>query len=167
MREDDRVTSNEELKHIERDDPNYITPSHYYGSNYQLLDVIEDQLSPLGVRGFMKGLILKYLYGIDENNALRRCKKAKYYLDELIIYLKNQGEFIPENNNLKPHYYNKGNIEVINIIEDQLTKEELKGFYTGMCIRYIVREYNKNKLEDLEKAKYYLDRFISNLEGGL
>lgn len=90
MRKDDRVTSNEresfsengtkKQEHIKRDDPSYITPSHYYGSNYQLLDVIEDQLSFDGVRGWTKGLCLKYLYGIEGDNILRRCKKAKHHL---------------------------------------------------------------------------------------
>ena len=51
-----------ENNHIPRDAEGYITPNHYYGQNYQLLDVIEDQLSPEGVRGFTKGLIFKYLY---------------------------------------------------------------------------------------------------------
>ena len=136
----------DENKHIPKDAEGYITPNHYYGQNYQLLDVIEDQLSPEGVRG---------------------CTKAKYYLDELIIYCENHGEKIPEDNNLKPKYYNKGKIEVIDILEDQLSKEELKGFYLGMVIRYLTRERKKNGLEDLLKAKYYLDRFITNLEGGL
>ena len=157
----------DENNHIPRDAEGYITPNHYYGQNYQLLDVIEDQLSPEGVRGFTKGLIFKYLYGCVDDTTLRRCTKAKYYLDELIIYCKNHGETIPENNNLKPTYYNKGKIEVIDILEDQLSKEELKGFYLGMVIRYLTRERKKNGLEDLLKAKYYLDRFIANLEGGL
>lgn len=156
-----------EEKHIERNAEGYITPNHYYGQNYQLLDVIEDQFDSNGVRGYMKGIILKYLYGVDGENALRRCTKAKYYLDELIIYCKNKGEIEPDSGKLKPTYYNKGKIEVINILDDQLSNEELRGFYLGMVIRYISREAKKEGLGDLLKAKYYLDRFITNLEGGL
>ena len=151
----------DENKHIPRDAEGYITPNHYYGSKYQLLDIIEDQLSPEGVRGFTKGLILKYLYGVEDENALRRCKKAKYYLDELIIYCKDKGEEISKEYNLRPKYYRKGNIEVIDILDDQLSEEEIRGFYLGMIIRYISREAKKEKLGDLMKAKYYLDRYIS------
>ena len=66
----------------------YITPAHYYGKNYQMIEIIQDQLTPDGVRGYCKGIALKYLYGINGDNALRRLTKAKYYLDELVNYLK-------------------------------------------------------------------------------
>ena len=137
----------------------YITPAHYYGKNYQMIEIIQDQLTPDGVRGYCKGIALKYLYGVNKNNALRRLTKAKYYLDELVSYLERIESV--DKDTLKPTYYKKGEIETIDIIDDALDEEEKDGFYVGMILRYIHREKSKTKLEDLMKAQYYLNRYIN------
>ena len=140
----------------------YITPAHYYGKNYQMIEIIQDQLTPDGVRVYCKGIALKYLYGINGDNALRRLTKAKYYLDELVNYLK-RIEKVDEKT-LKPIYYKKGDIETIDIIDDALDESEKDGFYIGMILRYIHREKSKTKLEDLMKSQYYIDRYLKILK---
>jgi hypothetical protein len=56
-----------------------------------------------------------------------------------------------------PAHYNAGKIEVIDAIDDWNL-----GFYEGNILKYIVRSRHKgNRLQDLEKAKWYLDRLIS------
>lgn len=63
-----------------------------------------------------------------------------------------------KNNVNHPSHYNQGKIEVIEVIEDQ----EL-GFHLGNAIKYILRAGKKDPsktLEDLNKAKWYIDRFI-------
>lgn len=60
--------------------------------------------------------------------------------------------------NVNPIHYKSGKIEVIDIIEDQLTEEEYLGFIKGLVIKYVMRSNMKNGLEDLEKAKWYLER---------
>lgn len=60
--------------------------------------------------------------------------------------------------NINPTHYRSGNIEVIDIIEDQLTEEEYLGFIKGLVMKYVMRSNMKNGLEDLEKAKWYLER---------
>ncbi len=60
-----------------------------------------------------------------------------------------------------PDHYAKGRkYEPIDVIEDwQL------GFCLGNCVKYISRAGRKdNTLEDLEKAKWYLDREISRIK---
>lgn len=60
-----------------------------------------------------------------------------------------------------PDYYNRGAIETIEVIEDwQL------GFHLGNAIKYISRAGKKteNEIEDLKKAKWYLERYIARLE---
>jgi hypothetical protein len=58
-----------------------------------------------------------------------------------------------------PPHYNKGKIEVIDFIEDQ----EL-GFHLGNVVKYVCRSDAKgNTLEDLKKARWYLDRKISQI----
>lgn len=57
-----------------------------------------------------------------------------------------------------PSHYNQGKYEVIDVIEDWKLN-----FNLGNVVKYIARaEYKNNALEDLEKARFYLDREISN-----
>lgn len=63
-----------------------------------------------------------------------------------------------------PNHYNSGKIEVIKMIEDQLSPEEYRGYIKGNVIKYIMRERHKNGLEDLKKAQWYLSRLIKYLE---
>ena len=59
-----------------------------------------------------------------------------------------------------PQHYGKG-IEPIDIIESW----DLN-FSLGNAIKYILRApYKNNELEDLEKAKWYLEREIKRLKG--
>ncbi len=144
------------------EDEGYIIPQHYVSGKYQLIDIMEDQLSKEGFQGWAKGLILKYVARLNTTNKLRSLTKAKYYLDELINFLSCTEESSEEH--IKPSYYKNQKIETIDIIEDQLTPEELEGFYQGMVIRYICRStYKNHNLDDFIKAKYYLDKLISKL----
>lgn len=59
------------------------------------------------------------------------------------------------------HYQTKSGLEAIDVIEaftEHLTGGEATN--TGNVIKYICRWKNKNGLEDLEKARWYLDRLI-------
>lgn len=59
-----------------------------------------------------------------------------------------------------PKHYNVGAIEVIDVIEDWNLN-----FCLGNAIKYIARcEYKGHKKEDLEKAKWYIEREIKKLE---
>jgi hypothetical protein len=59
-----------------------------------------------------------------------------------------------------PKHYTLGGVEVIDAIEAwQL------GFHLGNCIKYIARADHKGtRLQDLKKAKWYLDRAIARAE---
>jgi len=65
----------------------------------------------------------------------------------------------------KPSHYNTGKIECIEAIEEALTDEEIRGYFKGNCLKYLWREQYKNGLEDLKKARWYIDRLIKRLEG--
>lgn len=54
-----------------------------------------------------------------------------------------------------PSYYNQAKLEVIDAIEGL----EL-GFVRGSILKYICRYKQKNGIEDLKKAKWYLNRLI-------
>ena len=57
-----------------------------------------------------------------------------------------------------PSHYNKGKIEVIDVIEAWKL-----GFNLGNVVKYVARADNKGeRLEDLQKALWYLQREIDN-----
>lgn len=66
-----------------------------------------------------------------------------------------------------PTWYNTGNIEVIHFIEDQQLN-----FHLGNAVKYICRagkkhidgkSVNQSKIIDLEKAVWYVQRYIQSL----
>ena len=63
-----------------------------------------------------------------------------------------------------PNHYTSGKIEVIDIIEDQLTPEEYRGYIKGQVIKYVTRERHKNGDEDLKKAHCYQERYMAYLK---
>ena len=65
----------------------------------------------------------------------------------------------------RPAHYTDGKIEVIDFIEDKKL-----GFCLGNAIKYISRAGKKDpskEIEDLNKAKWYIERRIKELEEGI
>ena len=60
----------------------------------------------------------------------------------------------------KPNHYHKNNIDVIKFSELQFDEKELQGFFRINIIKYITRFDRKNKIEDLQKAKFYINKLI-------
>lgn len=58
----------------------------------------------------------------------------------------------------KPTHYNKGGLECIDYIKQQLSPEAYKGYLEGNMLKYMHRHKYKNGLEDLKKAQWYLQR---------
>ena len=60
-----------------------------------------------------------------------------------------------------PSHYTQGKIEVIDFLDDQNF-----GPYEWQVVKYICRAKHKgNELQDLKKARWYLNRRIEQLEG--
>ena len=59
-----------------------------------------------------------------------------------------------------PEHYKTGGIETIDFIEAKSL-----GYHLGNVVKYITRADHKgNRLEDLKKAQWYLNRAVANLE---
>ena len=58
-------------------------------------------------------------------------------------------------NIISPDYYKKGNIEVTDFILDQSMS-----FLEGNIVKYLVRHKKKSGIDDLRKARWYLDKLI-------
>ncbi|MCQ2087660.1 MAG: DUF3310 domain-containing protein [Bacilli bacterium] len=65
-----------------------------------------------------------------------------------------------------PNHYTKGGIECIDIIRVIVSsyKNPFCAALVGNIIKYIYRAPNKNGLEDLKKAQWYLNRLIVEWE---
>jgi len=63
-----------------------------------------------------------------------------------------------------PVHYGTGSIECIEYIKDFLTDEELTGYYRGNVAKYLHRWRYKNGVEDLKKARWYLEALIQQQE---
>lgn len=64
------------------------------------------------------------------------------------------------NNPIEPNHY-KGSIECIDAIAEVV---DVREFCIGNVIKYVWRYKNKNGLEDLKKAQWYLNRAIREIE---
>lgn len=66
---------------------------------------------------------------------------------------------------INPRYYRRGKFETIDVILD-VTKhlEGDEGFLVGNVIKCISRYDEKNGIEDLRKAKWYLNELIKLLK---
>ncbi len=70
-----------------------------------------------------------------------------------------------ENDNVNhPSHYTQGSIECIDAIEASMEPAEFRGAMKANIIKYLWRYKHKNGLEDLKKARFYLERMIASYE---
>ncbi len=63
----------------------------------------------------------------------------------------------------QPDHYNKGAIEAIEAIKASMHPQEYKGYLKGNCLKYLWRYEYKNGVEDLRKARVYIDWLIKEV----
>lgn len=95
-----------------------------------------------------------------EETHIEDCKKLTVYTptikraDEQVIRIEHDAVN-------HPSHYTRGKIEVIDFIEDQQLP-----YHLGNVVKYVARAgYKGDKLEDLKKARWYLDRYINEVMG--
>lgn len=62
--------------------------------------------------------------------------------------------------NINPKHYKKGDIECIDAIQSALSEEEFRGYLKGNMIKYIWRCNHKGGVEDMEKARWYIEKYL-------
>lgn len=67
----------------------------------------------------------------------------------------------------KPQHYNSGTIECIEYIKDSAESvAHYEGYLAGNVKKYLHRcPYKNKKLQDLQKARWYLDKWIEVVSG--
>lgn len=64
-----------------------------------------------------------------------------------------------------PEHYRQGGIEAIEAIKASMNRDEFNGYLKASCMKYLWRYQHKGKpLEDLKKARWFLDKLISEQE---
>lgn len=64
-----------------------------------------------------------------------------------------------------PSHYTQGGIETVDYIKAKLTKEQFEGYCIGNVFKYVSRYRYKGGVEDLKKARWYLEKAIKKREG--
>ena len=59
-----------------------------------------------------------------------------------------------------PPHYETGKFECIDVMEETQGKEAVKNFCLCNAFKYLYRHANKNGLEDVKKAVWYLNKYI-------
>ena len=66
-----------------------------------------------------------------------------------------------------PAHYNQGGIECIDALKAAtVSKTGIEAVCTANAIKYLWRYEEKNGIEDVKKARWYIDRLIKELENG-
>lgn len=60
---------------------------------------------------------------------------------------------------INPNHY-KAEVECIDAIKASMTIEAFNGYLKGNVMKYMWRYEKKNKVEDLQKAQWYLNKLI-------
>lgn len=63
-----------------------------------------------------------------------------------------------------PSHYNQGKYECIDVMVETFGKEATQSFCLLNAFKYVWRARSKNGVEDIKKARFYLDKFLE-LEG--
>lgn len=147
------------------------------GVFYTMLTERGENKTPITTDRF-KHIINKYkaqdelnkIYELDRKKLIAR-EMVKGCLDEL-RRVKNENSDIEEpyytydiksgSNNQTPNYYHVGSKEALEYIADII--KDLQGqeaFCCGNVLKYIIRYKNKNGVEDLKKAKHYIEKLIA------
>ena len=84
----------------------------------------------------------------------------------MFIHVKIRKEILRERrkeklNKLRPDYYKgKNGKDLFDMFEEEFPREWTTGFYVLNLVKYVRRYKGKNGIEDLKKARTYLDRLI-------
>jgi len=64
-----------------------------------------------------------------------------------------------------PPHYQHGNLETIEVIKGMMTQDEFLAYCAGSVTKYVSRyRYKNNPSKDLDKASWFLNRLIAELE---
>jgi len=112
-------------------------------------------------------------YGDREHECLNNIPNSRFIpkeKDSASVYNdqdvpnKTKVKGISHDNVNHPNHYTQGGIECIKAIEASMPPSGFQDYCKGNVLKYIWRFREKNGLEDLKKARVYLDWMIESME---
>lgn len=97
------------------------------------------------------------------NKLNDKLKNISESMNDIVCLVLSEGESdsTSTNNNVNhPSHYETGNFECIDVMIETQGKEAVMDFCICNAFKYIYRHNNKNGIEDIKKAKWYLDKYI-------
>ena len=85
-------------------------------------------------------------------------------MDEMAEYAEKYLEAVKPDPVNRPAHYTSGSIECIDAMQAAFGDEAVKDFCLCNAFKYLWRHRNKNGVEDLKKARWYLNRLIREME---
>jgi hypothetical protein len=119
----------------------------YYALEESRYDYNDEMINHEKTKQLRHGVIMKNIDEVDKDKFIKDLKKVKT---------------VTEIDNVNhPDHYTQGEIETIDVIE-YLTSDlkGIKAVCIGNFIKYVMRCNYKNGWEDVEKAKWYLNKFM-------
>ena len=97
------------------------------------------------------------------NKLNDKLKNISESMSDIVRLVLSEGESdsTSTNDNVNhPSHYETGNFECIDVMVETQGKEAVMDFCICNAFKYIYRHNNKNGVEDIKKAKWYLDKYI-------
>lgn len=97
------------------------------------------------------------------NKLNDKIKNISRCINEIVLLVlpKEEPDSTSTNDNVNhPSHYETGNFECIDVMIETQGKEAVMDFCVCNAFKYIYRHNNKNGVEDIKKAKWYLDKYI-------
>ena len=92
-------------------------------------------------------------------------KSLDFELENDMLWLLDEPKKDTQPDLINPNHYKIGGIETIDYMKAKSTKEEFRGHLRLTALKYLSRYGKKdNELQELKKAKWYLDYLIKELE---
>lgn len=88
------------------------------------------------------------------------------YLDESYMFVDKNVELPTNTQDNANRYLTESGKQLYDVLaDDLLTPEQYEGFILGNIYKYVKRYKHKNGVDDLQKAKDYIDLLIIDMEG--
>ena len=97
------------------------------------------------------------------NKLNDKFKNISESMNDIVRLILSEGESdsASTNDNVNhPSHYETGNFECIDVMVETQGKEAVMDFCVCNAFKYIYRHNSKNGIEDIKKAKWYLDKYI-------
>lgn len=102
-------------------------------------------------------------YG-DDAKPKRRILGVSNPTDDMTEYVEKYLEAVKPDPVNRPAHYMSGGIECIDAMQAAFGAEAVKDFCLCNAFKYLWRHRQKNGVEDLKKARWYLNRMIREME---